>query len=86
MQAADFLSARIGFDHGFAGVGGWKRTGGVSAKGMPRNWSTEAVALGNVVVVPITAPEASVTVGFAVANVVDVESMTVKSFFSSILM
>lgn len=56
------MEAFKGFLHGSTLEGSAKRFGG-AAKGTPKYWLTVAVAAGTRVVVPITTPPASVTVG-----------------------
>ena len=63
MQAGLHFCASRGSVNGFAGVGGEKRSGGLTAKGMPRNLLTVTVADGNTVVVPMTTPTSMVAVG-----------------------
>ncbi len=66
MHAGLMALACRGIDHGIAASGGEKRSGGDFAKGTPRYAFAEAVKEGwlkGLVVVPITTPEASVTVG-----------------------
>ena len=52
--------------HAAGSVGAEKRSGGDAANGIPRYLWTGAVAAGRRVVVPITTPDARVTVGLVV--------------------
>ena len=49
-----------------AGTGGAKRSGGLTAKGIPRNLLTVTLADGSTVVVPMTSPTSIITVGLCV--------------------
>ena len=64
MHAGFTAVAVSGSDHGLGSSGGEKRSGGDCAKGTPKNLLTGAVAVGSKVVVPMSTPDANVTVGF----------------------
>lgn len=63
LHAALHLVAMMGFSKVPGLSGGENRSGGLFAKGTPRNLLTVAVAMGREVVVPITTPASIVTVG-----------------------
>ena len=66
MQEGLHAWATRGSENSLAGTGGAKRSGGLTAKGMPRNLFTVTVADGRTVVVPMTSPTSMVTVGLCV--------------------
>lgn len=63
MQAGFSSVVRSGRTHLSGLTGGLKRSGGESAKGMPKYLWTTAVADGRVVEVPIITPESILAVG-----------------------
>jgi hypothetical protein len=66
MQAGLHALATTGSENFWAGTGGAKRSGGLTAKGIPRNLLTVTLADGSTVVVPMTSPTSIVTVGLCV--------------------
>ena len=71
--------------NGAGTVGGENRTGGDAANGIPRNLFTTTVAKGSEVVVPITTPEAIVTVGAAATATATCPNRTATSWVKRIV-